>query len=186
MIVLAWHVHYWDKLGWKDPHGDKRWSERQSRYGKRFNRGRYTPMMVFDGGSHTHKFGVARAKLAKLLKKKPRAEIDLAAKLTSQKITIESTVSVTGKKLPDDVLAFVVIAEDETTTTPKRGENRSKVLKESSVVRTLLDGKKPTGKTLRWEVTLDSEWKRENLRVVLFLQSVETMEVLEARQCRLE
>ena len=57
VLPLAFHVTYWDRLGWKDPFSLEAATMRQDYYGHRFGDGSYTPEMVVDGmvglvGSH--------------------------------------------------------------------------------------------------------------------------------------
>src|ERR1700760_1283646 len=49
VLPLAFHVTYWDRLGWKDPFSITEATLRQDRYGHRFGDGSYTPEMVVDG-----------------------------------------------------------------------------------------------------------------------------------------
>src|SRR6201987_1984764 len=49
VLPLAFHVTYWDRLGWKDPFSLEAATERQDRYGHRFGDASYTPEMVIDG-----------------------------------------------------------------------------------------------------------------------------------------
>ncbi len=49
VLPLAFHVTYWDRLGWRDPFSLAAATERQARYGERFGDGSYTPEMVVDG-----------------------------------------------------------------------------------------------------------------------------------------
>src|SRR5215813_11664601 len=49
VLPLAFHVTYWDRLGWKDPFSFEAATIRQDRYGHRFGDGSYTPEMVVDG-----------------------------------------------------------------------------------------------------------------------------------------
>src|SRR6202035_5186032 len=51
VLPLAFHVTYWDRLGWKDPFSLNEATERQDRYGHRFGDGSYTPEMVVDGAA---------------------------------------------------------------------------------------------------------------------------------------
>ena len=51
VLALAFHVTYWDRLGWKDPFSMEAATERQDRYGHRFGDGSYTPEMVVDGAA---------------------------------------------------------------------------------------------------------------------------------------
>src|ERR1700743_1747695 len=51
VLALAFHVTYWDRLGWKDPFSMQAATERQDRYGHKFGDGSYTPEIVIDGAS---------------------------------------------------------------------------------------------------------------------------------------
>src|ERR1700728_2265538 len=51
ILPLAFHVTYWDRLGWKDPFSLEAATQRQDRYGHRFGDGSYTPEMVVDGAA---------------------------------------------------------------------------------------------------------------------------------------
>ena len=72
VFALAFHVDYWDYIGWKDPYAKKAFSERQQRYAQTFRSNRiYTPQMVVNGteefvGSNRAK---ARANIESALKK---------------------------------------------------------------------------------------------------------------------
>ena len=64
VLPLAFHVTYWDRLGWKDPFSMEAATSRQNRYGHRFGDGSYTPEMVVDGavglvGSHRDEVNAA-------------------------------------------------------------------------------------------------------------------------------
>src|SRR5258708_14826602 len=74
VIPLAYHVDYWNHLGWADPFSSRQWSERQSEYGRAMNLdGEYTPQMVISGawqcagsdaGSIERAVAAARSQLA--------------------------------------------------------------------------------------------------------------------------
>jgi hypothetical protein len=49
-VPVAFHVDYWDDLGWRDPWGNKQFSERQRDYGAAWrSRTIYTPEFVLSG-----------------------------------------------------------------------------------------------------------------------------------------
>jgi hypothetical protein len=48
-ITLAWHVDYWDRLGWKDTFSSPASTARQARYAARIGGGSYTPEFVVNG-----------------------------------------------------------------------------------------------------------------------------------------
>src|SRR5262249_30028289 len=46
-VPVAFHVDYWDRLGWRDRFSSKRWTERQSRYAALWtSESIYTPAVV--------------------------------------------------------------------------------------------------------------------------------------------
>src|SRR5579871_3030581 len=51
VLALAFHVTYWDRLGWKDPFSLIAATDRQAVYGRRFGDGSYTPEIVVDGAT---------------------------------------------------------------------------------------------------------------------------------------
>jgi hypothetical protein len=64
VLALAFHVTYWDRLGWRDPFSLEAATQRQAVYGRRFGDGSYTPEIVVDGaasmvGSHRGDVGSA-------------------------------------------------------------------------------------------------------------------------------
>lgn len=71
VIPLAYHVDYWNHLGWADPFSSPQWSERQTDYARAMNLdGEYTPQMVIgaawqcggsDAGSIEHAVAAARS-----------------------------------------------------------------------------------------------------------------------------
>jgi hypothetical protein len=49
-VPIAFHVDYWDHLGWRDPFALKTWTERQADYSARWKiENVYTPAFVLDG-----------------------------------------------------------------------------------------------------------------------------------------
>src|SRR5258708_21433844 len=47
VYILAYHVDYWNRLGWKDPFSKSQYSERQNQYASRFNLNSvYTPQVI--------------------------------------------------------------------------------------------------------------------------------------------
>jgi hypothetical protein len=49
-VPIAFHVDYWDHLGWRDPFASKMWTERQADYSAHWkSESVYTPAFVLDG-----------------------------------------------------------------------------------------------------------------------------------------
>ena len=50
LVPLAFHVDYWNYIGWTDPFSSQNWTERQRGYARVLNqRSIYTPQLVVDG-----------------------------------------------------------------------------------------------------------------------------------------
>jgi len=49
IIALAWHVDYWNGLGWRDPYATATATERQRRYAAALHDEVYTPALVVNG-----------------------------------------------------------------------------------------------------------------------------------------
>src|SRR3954452_12261437 len=49
VIALAFHISYWDRLGWKDPLSNEASTDRQKEYARRLSGRVYTPQIVVDG-----------------------------------------------------------------------------------------------------------------------------------------
>src|SRR6201988_338190 len=49
VLPLAFHVTYWDGLGWRDPYSLEAATQRQAGYSALFGESAYTPEMVIDG-----------------------------------------------------------------------------------------------------------------------------------------
>ena len=49
VIALAWHVDYWDHLGWRDPFASHQATERQRAYARRTGGEVFTPALVVNG-----------------------------------------------------------------------------------------------------------------------------------------
>jgi hypothetical protein len=53
VVALAFHVDYWNYIGWRDPFSSAAATARQRRYGAAIAGGKvYTPMLVIDGREH--------------------------------------------------------------------------------------------------------------------------------------
>ncbi len=170
VITLAFHVDYWDRLGWKDAYSSAEFSERQNQYVQRMNLdSSYTPQMVVDGqtefvGSNGGQATDAIAKAAV----QPKAVIDI--KLTESSADIE----IGGLSKHESATIYLAAAEDGIVTDVKNGENGGKKLPHISVVRKLdVVGKLASSEaSFKASATLPtgSGWKEENIKYIVFAQ----------------
>lgn len=80
VVALAYHVDYWDYIGWEDTFGSKAYSDLQRAYARGWNSSRiFTPQMVVNGSE-----GVVGSKRDKVQASVGRATLPLDVSLTVQ------------------------------------------------------------------------------------------------------
>jgi hypothetical protein len=130
LAPLAFHVDYWNDLGWADPFSLPAWTERQQAYARSLGDDRvYTPELVVAGGSGM--VGSQRLRVEHAIAAAPR-QIAVAAKAKWE----PSRVTVTATA-PSDAEVWVAIWQDGTRTKIERGENRGETLEGDRIVRRL-------------------------------------------------
>lgn len=132
VLPLAFHVTYWNRLGWKDPFSLAAATERQARYGARFGDGSYTPEMVVDGrkGLVGSERATAEAAIA-AAKQRSSAETAVAVDRAGGAVTI----TVGGGHGTGRVM--LVGFDHQHRTAVGRGENGGRTLTESNIVRSI-------------------------------------------------
>ena len=80
VYLLAYHVDYWNRLGWKDPFSSAAYSERQHQYAGWLKGSLYTPQAVVNGSREFvgSEEGTLRNAIKEGLMKAPLAEITLS------------------------------------------------------------------------------------------------------------
>ena len=135
ILALAFHVDYWNYIGWTDPFGRPWASERQRAYVRSLNlRYVYTPQMVIDGA--TQGIGSERHIIEPLIRAAavaPRPHPDLALAWREDGALM---VRVGQGASPKQPVVLWLAGYDRSHTTPVlRGENSGRTLTEYQVVR---------------------------------------------------
>lgn len=171
VYTLAFHVDYWDRLGWADPFGDKTHSQRQRDYAKAFDSERvYTPQMIVNGteefvGSDRER---ARRAIDAALKQRPLAKIYLDATFTKDERAVAIDYSVNEAPVP--MVLNIALVESGLVSKVERGENKGKTLRHDNVVRAF--EVVPPEKIRKGRVTLrlPKSLLLENAAIVAYLQ----------------
>ncbi|KAL3821563.1 hypothetical protein ACJIZ3_007468 [Penstemon smallii] len=140
LVLLAYHVDYWDYMGWKDPFGSSQWTVRQKAYVEALNLDTmFTPQIVVQGRAQC----VANEpeELLSSIASAPRVPAP-SFQATFEKTTGESLqVSLTGtlrtKVDNQGVNVMVAIYECGLVTNCAQGANKDRVLANDYVVRRL-------------------------------------------------
>jgi hypothetical protein len=166
VILLAYHVDYWDQLGWRDPFSSKAWTQRQNDYVRAFHlESPYTPQAVVDGTEFMVGSDARRLYGAVVQESQRKAAANV-------RVDVKDGVAEVHAEGGARAELQLAVYEDGITTRITRGENAGRTLTNDAVVRQLsrvavLDGK-PLDR--RIALTLDPSWNRARLGVVAFVQ----------------
>jgi hypothetical protein len=144
VIALAFHVTYWDRLGWKDPFSLEAATERQAVYGRRFGDGSYTPEIVVDGAASM--VGSHRAAVGSAIESARRAS-ETAAAVSVSRNGDQVSIEVGAGRGSGRIL--LVGFDHEHVTAISRGENSGRTLTEANVVRSIRSVGQWSGAPLR-------------------------------------
>ncbi|MEM8834601.1 MAG: DUF1223 domain-containing protein [Planctomycetota bacterium] len=184
VFVLAWHVDYWDYLGWEDRFSDAAYSDWQRSYARAFRTPQiYTPQMVVNG---TNAFvGSRRAQAVEAVESglAQQASADLSYSINGavepgETLRVGFDLKINGT-IEGPSLVHVVITESDIQTDVTRGENAGKTLHHDGVVRAHATGE-PGTLTGDIEIAIPSDVEIDNASVVVFVQDRKTMRVLAA------
>ncbi len=126
---LAFHVTYWNYIGWKDPYGKRAFSQRQYDHLNAKHTGQvYTPQFVINGQEWR---GWFERKLGDVLSK-PQAEVGILSVNIKDNQLKAHFNNQTGNDVPLSLHLALVAAGLQTKVT--RGENRNKLLEHDFTV----------------------------------------------------
>ena len=128
VLAAAFHVDYWDRLGWKDRFASPLYTERQAqRQGAAGSRYSYTPQVVVDGRDRTD---WSRATVS--TPTRPAAAVDVAVAHQGDRFVATVTPAAGA---PERLAAYWAVTEQGHVTAVKAGENRGVTLQHDYVVR---------------------------------------------------
>jgi hypothetical protein len=143
VIPLAFHVDYWNHLGWSDPFSSSLWSQRQADYAHAFRSNRvYTPQLVVNGRSECvgSEETEVMSRIREALAAGPAGAVSLAGPEAAG--GGDARLSVTARLLRpvpgSGVDVWVALTESGLTTAVGAGENATATLHNDQVVRRLV------------------------------------------------
>lgn len=132
VLPLAFHVTYWNRLGWRDPYALTSATARQEAYAGRLGETAFTPQMIIDGRSSV--IGSRRAEVgAAIAKAKGQAGAGVSVALGRG----PSGLSIAVGRGAGAGRVLLVGFDRQRTTAVGRGENSGRTLIESNIVRSI-------------------------------------------------
>lgn len=178
VIPLAYHVDYWNHLGWSDPFSSPRWSRRQNLYAKALKNSQvYTPQIIVNGSAQLvgSADGAIRAEIERQLGGADRGAVffDRVA-LAENGITVDLRARLDARTSGDPANLVVVLFENGVTTAVASGENARRNLTNDAIVRWQEErlALSADGVESKTSVTipLSPGWRPDHLGVAAFIQ----------------
>jgi hypothetical protein len=211
LIPMAFHVTYWDHIGWRDRFAKKQYDQRQRSLARKNRQNSvYTPQFVLVGDDYRSyaSFSEDINKLAVQI-----ATVDLMLRLRFQdspgdgsrlhgnimtgsedvaanvrKIYLELTSTAVSGSV-DDISLYFAVLEDHLYSDVNDGENDGEKLRHDYVVRHLsepyLFNRTSDPARTEYSIELPAGWKRQDLSVIAFAENSQTGEVLQAVRIKL-
>lgn len=135
VLALAFHVDYWDYLGWTDRFASPDYTQRQRAYARALGSPMvYTPQAIVDGSAHI--VGSDRGGLDGLIE---QAEAEVPVTTIDLAWTAEGNLEVTipAAAYDGDATVWFVRYDDEGVSEVTAGENAGKTLRHVNIVREL-------------------------------------------------
>lgn len=182
LVVLAFHVDYWNYLGWEDRFSQARFSQRQQA-SVRYNglRTAYTPQLLLNGRDYRER-GDIEAQVARIYTQPARVQLSLNFVKNDATLKTKVVISPARTSANDPLQLFLAVYENNLHSDVKSGENRGRRLRHDYVVRSLTGPIALDKDSLRWDgkLALSPEWKTADLGLAAFVQSAKTGEILQA------
>ncbi|MEO7961240.1 MAG: DUF1223 domain-containing protein [Ginsengibacter sp.] len=133
IIVLAFHVDYWNRLGWKDPYSSPLFTKRQYAYASSLHASVYTPQLVVNGQAEM--VGSDSRRIDQAIKKfKPEDKVGSVSIDSVSYKSNTAVISYTVNGEAADSKINLAIIEKETKTPIRNGENAGLTLSGRNVV----------------------------------------------------
>ena len=181
---LAFHVDYWDYIGWKDKFSKAEYSDRQRKGAAFAGAGFvYTPQFVMNGRDFK---GWDNSRLNEVVEKSQniasRANLTLNTVTEANgEITLKASAQATKPSDAKNSDVFIALYENKLVSKVNAGENSGRELKHDYVVREFFGAYQISNQNeFSKNFTLKPEWKNKDGGAVIFVQNSQTGEILQS------
>jgi len=179
IVPLAFHVSYWDYIGWKDLFADPRYTERQRAFAKATGASSvYTPQVVLGGRDYPawHASGVAAA-LDGEKSRRAGASLEITPRAVPGGGIEGEVVAKSASGSGSNLALVVAITQNGLSSKVTAGENRGEKLEHNFVVRDMAVVPALKGS---FAFKPKADWNLDHMSVVAFVQDTRTGHVLQA------
>ncbi len=185
-VPLAFHVDYWDYIGWKDRFSKAEYSDRQRKAAALSGLGFvYTPQFVLNGRDFK---GWDESRLQSVIEKSQRQPARANLQLQTQmqengEIILKTSAQVVDSEDLKHADIFIALYENKLSSKVKAGENNGRELKHDYVVRDFFGAYQfGANNAFSKNFILKSEWKGRDAGAVIFVQDDRNGEIMQSLQ----
>jgi hypothetical protein len=169
LLALAFHVDYWDYLGWKDRFGSPRHTSRQRQLGdNNQQRSIYTPEFFVDGAEARGTRNVV-AKVRSINSKPAELQLKLSVSKNEGGLQLELETD-HDEAASEKLRARFFVYENQLASDVKRGENSGDYLRHQQVVRYMSQPSRLANFS-QLQVEIDPDWNLENIGIAALVTS---------------
>lgn len=177
VFVLAYHVDYWDKQGWKDIFSNADFTKRQYDYAQFMDKEPiYTPQVIING--KTDYIGsqetILRNGIKSALSRPALTNLSLETAQNSNVLSVQYNVESTSK----NSRLLLALVQKEAKSKVKRGENAHRVLSHYQIVRQLQTVNLNKGKKGTATISLPKNYNAQGFEVIGFVQDADSGVIL--------
>lgn len=183
VYILAFHVDYWNRLGWKDVFSDAKYSARQHQYAEWLHlQSVYTPQAVVNGRTEFvgSEEGNLRNAIKTGLQKSPASTLSLSnIKVDGSKISIQYHTENAG----ENAGLQLALVEKHAVSNVKRGENSGRTLSHVQIVRALqsISLEKNSGTV---NIPAPQEFTQQGYELIAFVQNNNNGQIIAATKAQ--
>lgn len=177
IIPLAFHVDYWNYIGWKDPFSKAQFTERQRNYSSQLNtQGNYTPQLIINGKHEL--VGSKENQIKKIVDQELIIEAKNSISIKNQNINQEqlNLAFEINSYVPNTVVNVALVKKKEFTNI-KKGENSGLKQTNYNIVydfNSIPNTPKLINKT---SFKFKSDWLPSDFLIVAYLQNTKSGQI---------
>ena len=175
VYILAFHVDYWNRLGWKDVFSNHEYSSRQYQYSKWLKSEVYTPQVIVNG--RTEFVGSDEKSLRNAIKASLEKSIKTELSLNNIKVEGDKAIIQYHAAGSSNLNLLIALVEKNATTRVQSGENGGRTLSHVQIVTQLKTVALKSNANGTESIALPNGFDRQKFELIGFVQNTLTGEI---------
>lgn len=185
VYILAYHVDYWDRLGWKDAFSSSVYSDRQKQYARWLKLSSiYTPQIVVNG--RTEFVGSEAGKLSNAINNGLQKPAETTLTLSDIKVKGDkASLQYEAGGAVNNTVLLIALVEKNAVTKVKSGENGGRTLAHVQIVTNLQSLPLNKGNSGALHISLPHGFDAEKWEMIGFVQNTANGDITGAAKVQL-